>query len=74
MWGVGSLVFKYTCFVSVDSAQIIVYQLLKPYFNCLFRQVYTVPDVNWPGMLGNMLVSKTNLYVFYFSKVARKQQ
>ena len=31
MWGLGSLVFKYTCFVYVDSAQIIVYQLLKPY-------------------------------------------
>ena len=75
MWGIGSLVFKYTCFVSVDSAQNIVYQLLKPYPPVIQLSVQTsVPDVNWPGVLGYMLVSKTNFFVVYFCKVALKQQ
>ena len=34
----------------------------------------SVPDVYLPGMLGYMLVSKTNLYVFYFCTVVLKQQ
>ena len=70
MWGIGSLAFKYTCFVH----RLLYINYLNPTPSNSTVHQTSVPDVNWPAVLCSMLLSKTNLYVFYFCKVALKQQ